>query len=203
MQRIVDMGVVLHLNTKVTDLARTMEDGRFDAVFLAVGAHIAKAGVHPGQDGSRILDAVQVLHSMEGEEQPMLGRRVVVYGGGNTAIDVARTAKRLGATEGGHRLPPHARADAGTHDFEELEEALRGRRDGQVAVDDQGTPATAAHRRKMTLDDKGPAADRRVRDAGSRLTRARARPGRRPVPARRRARTRDRRTAWCRSTRRR
>ena len=53
----------------------------------------------PAKDGSRILDAVQVLHSMEGEEQPMLGRRVVVYGGGNTAIDVARTAKRLGATE--------------------------------------------------------------------------------------------------------
>jgi NADPH-dependent glutamate synthase beta subunit-like oxidoreductase len=36
---------------------------------------------------------------MEGEEAPLLGRRVVVYGGGNTAIDVARTAKRLGATE--------------------------------------------------------------------------------------------------------
>ena len=44
-----------------------------------------------------MLDAVTVLRSMEGEEQPLLGRRVVVYGGGNTAIDVARTAKRLGA----------------------------------------------------------------------------------------------------------
>jgi 2-oxoacid:acceptor oxidoreductase delta subunit (pyruvate/2-ketoisovalerate family) len=36
---------------------------------------------------------------MEGEERPLLGRRVVVYGGGNTAMDAARTAKRLGATE--------------------------------------------------------------------------------------------------------
>ncbi len=46
-----------------------------------------------------ILDAVSVLRGMEGEEKPLLGRRVVVYGGGNTAIDVARTAKRLGASE--------------------------------------------------------------------------------------------------------
>ena len=49
------------------------------------------------------LPLVPVLRSMEGAEgegsQPMLGRRVVVYGGGNTAIDVARTAKRLGATD--------------------------------------------------------------------------------------------------------
>jgi len=46
-----------------------------------------------------VLDAVSLLRSMEGEEPPRLGRRVVVYGGGNTAIDAARTAKRLGAEE--------------------------------------------------------------------------------------------------------
>ena len=99
MQRIVAMGVTVRLNTKVTDLARTMRDGGFDAAFLAVGAHIAKRAYIPAKDSSRILDAVAVLRSMEGAERPMLGRRVVVYGGGNTAIDVARTAKRLGATE--------------------------------------------------------------------------------------------------------
>jgi NADPH-dependent glutamate synthase beta subunit-like oxidoreductase len=42
---------------------------------------------------------VSVLRSMEGEVPPLLGRRVAVYGGGNTAVDVARTARRLGATE--------------------------------------------------------------------------------------------------------
>jgi len=42
---------------------------------------------------------VTLLRSMEGEEPPLLGRRVVIYGGGNTAIDAARTAKRLGAEE--------------------------------------------------------------------------------------------------------
>jgi len=99
MQRIVEMGVTVKLDTKVTDVARTMKEGGYDAAFLAVGAHIAKRAFIPAKDSARILDAVAVLRSMEGEEAPLLGRRVVVYGGGNTAIDVARTAKRLGATE--------------------------------------------------------------------------------------------------------
>lgn len=99
MQRVIDMGVQVQLNTKVADISQTMADGGFDAAFLAVGAHIAKRTFIPAKDSSRILDAVAVLRSMEGEDKPMLGRRVVVYGGGNTAIDVARTAKRLGATE--------------------------------------------------------------------------------------------------------
>ncbi len=99
MQRVIDLGVQVQFNTKVADIAQTMADGGFDAAFLAVGAHIAKRTYIPAKDSSRILDAVAVLRSMEGEEKPLLGRRVVVYGGGNTAIDVARTAKRLGATE--------------------------------------------------------------------------------------------------------
>jgi len=99
MERIVDMGVQVHLGSKVDDIVATMKEGAYDAAFLAVGAHIAKRAYIPAKDSSHILDAVSVLRSMEGKEQPMLGRRVVVYGGGNTAIDMARTAKRLGATE--------------------------------------------------------------------------------------------------------
>src|SRR4029079_17742085 len=122
MQRIVEMGVTVKLGTKVDDLARTMQQGGYDATFLAVGAHIAKRAFIPAKDSSRILDAVAVLRSMEGEAPPMLGRRVVVYGGGNTAIDVARTAKRLGATDAVivYRL---TRERMPAHDFE-VEEAL-------------------------------------------------------------------------------
>ena len=123
MQRIADMGVTVQLNAKVFDIEKTMKDGGFDAAFLAVGAHIAKRAYIPAKDSSRILDAVQVLRSMEGEEQPMLGRRVVVYGGGNTAIDVARTAKRLGATEA-IIVYRRTREKMPAHDFE-VEEALQ------------------------------------------------------------------------------
>ena len=97
--RIVALGVTLELGTKVTDVLAAMHDDGFDAVFLAVGAHIGKRAYVPAGEAARILDAVTVLHSMEGEKKPLLGRRVAVYGGGNTAIDVARTARRLGATE--------------------------------------------------------------------------------------------------------
>lgn len=95
--RILDLGVRLTLNHKVASVEAEMAG--FDAAFLAVGAHIAKRAYVPASESARILDAVAVLAAMEGEEKPMLGRKVVIYGGGNTAMDVARTAKRLGAEE--------------------------------------------------------------------------------------------------------
>jgi NADPH-dependent glutamate synthase beta subunit-like oxidoreductase len=98
-QRILDLGVTLKLDTKVSDLETTMAEQGFDAAFLAVGAHIGRRAYIPAGESAKILDAVSMLRSMEGEEQPLLGRRVVIYGGGNTAMDAARTAKRLGATE--------------------------------------------------------------------------------------------------------
>jgi 2-oxoacid:acceptor oxidoreductase delta subunit (pyruvate/2-ketoisovalerate family) len=98
-QRILDLGVTLELNRKVSNVLDAMQEGRFDAVFLAVGAHLGKRAYIPAGSAAKILDAVSLLRSMEGEERPLLGRRVVVYGGGNTAMDAARTAKRLGAEE--------------------------------------------------------------------------------------------------------
>jgi 2-oxoacid:acceptor oxidoreductase delta subunit (pyruvate/2-ketoisovalerate family) len=122
-QRIVDLGVDIQYNTKVTDVLQVKRDYGFDAVFLAVGAHIAKRAYIPAGDSAHVLDAVSVLRSMEGEEKPLLGRRVVVYGGGNTAIDVARTAKRLGATES-IIVYRRNREKMPAHDFE-VEEALQ------------------------------------------------------------------------------
>jgi 2-oxoacid:acceptor oxidoreductase delta subunit (pyruvate/2-ketoisovalerate family) len=98
-QRILDLGVRLELDRKVTSIQQTMEEGGFDAAFLAVGAHLGKRAYIPAGSAAHVLDAVSLLRGMEGEETPLLGRRVVVYGGGNTAIDAARTAKRLGAEE--------------------------------------------------------------------------------------------------------
>jgi NADPH-dependent glutamate synthase beta subunit-like oxidoreductase len=94
--RIEAMGVMIRLNSRVDDLEATMAEGRFDAAFLAVGAHLARRIEIPGCDAKRVLDAVAFLRSLEGAEPPKLGRRVAVYGGGNTAIDVARSVERLG-----------------------------------------------------------------------------------------------------------
>jgi NADPH-dependent glutamate synthase beta subunit-like oxidoreductase len=97
-QRIVDMGVTLKLNQRVDDIPAAMQQGGFDACFVAIGAHLARKVDIPAADATRILDAVSFLRGMETGEAPLkLGRRVVVYGGGNTAVDVARTVKRLGA----------------------------------------------------------------------------------------------------------
>jgi 2-oxoacid:acceptor oxidoreductase delta subunit (pyruvate/2-ketoisovalerate family) len=121
--RIADLGVRIHLNVKVVNILESMTSHGFDAAFLAVGAHIAKRAYIPAGEAGKILDAVQVLRSMEGEAKPLLGRRVVVYGGGNTALDVARTAKRLGATDA-IIVYRRTRDRMPAHDFE-LEEALQ------------------------------------------------------------------------------
>ena len=80
-------------------LPAAAEADGFDAAFVAVGAHIGRRAYIPAGDSARIMDAVSLLHGMEDGTPPMLGRRVAVYGGGNTAMDAARTARRLGATE--------------------------------------------------------------------------------------------------------
>lgn len=97
--RIEAMGVTIVLNKKVEDLEATIKEERWEAVFLAVGAHLSKRVDIPGRDAGRIVDARSFLSNMEGKTPPKIGRRVAVYGGGNTAIDAARTAKRLGASE--------------------------------------------------------------------------------------------------------
>jgi NADPH-dependent glutamate synthase beta subunit-like oxidoreductase len=152
MQRIVDMGVTVKLNSKVDNILEQMKAGGFDAAFLAVGAHIGKRAMIPSGDAAKIVDAISVLRSMEGEDKPMLGRRVVVYGGGNTAIDVARSVKRMGAEP--IIVYRRTRDKAPAHDFE-IEEALQ---EG-VMVKWLSTIKQAGEKEitieKMALDDKG------------------------------------------------
>ncbi len=98
-RRIEALGVTITSSHKVEDLAAERAEGGFDAVFVAVGAHLSKRVDIPARDAGPILDAVAFLRDVASGEQPVLGRRVAVYGGGNTAMDAARVARRLGADE--------------------------------------------------------------------------------------------------------
>ncbi len=98
-ERIRGLGVRIVTGHHVLDLEAERREGGFDAVFVAVGAHLSKHVDIPARDAGRIVDAIAFLRSVASGERPVIGRRVAVYGGGNTAMDAARTARRLGADE--------------------------------------------------------------------------------------------------------
>lgn len=98
-RRIEKLGVRIVLNHKVEDLLAEKNSGQFDAVFIAIGAHLDRKIDIPARDAGKILDAVSFLRETSSGNPPQLGRKVAIYGAGNTAMDAARTAKRLGAEE--------------------------------------------------------------------------------------------------------
>ena len=115
--RIENMGVRITLDHRVDDVLAEKKEGGFDAVFVAVGAHISKKIDIPNREAGKILDAVSFLSSSNKGERPKLGRRVAIYGGGNTAMDAARTAKRLGVDEA-MIIYRRDRSSMPAHDFE-------------------------------------------------------------------------------------
>ncbi len=152
-KRITDMGVTIRLNRKVDNLADTMAKEKFDAVFLAVGAHVAKRAYIPSGDASRILDALQLLKSTDDSDQPLLGRRVLIYGGGNTAMDAARSAKRMGASEA-IVVYRRTREKMPAHDFEfqeAMEEGITFKWLTTIKAEAAGTFTVE----KMELDNNG------------------------------------------------
>lgn len=120
--RIEKLGIPIRLNHKVDDLLAEKTRGNFDAVFIAIGAHIGKKTDIPARDAGQIFDAVSFIRDVELGQAPKIGRRVAVYGGGNTAMDAARIAKRLGAEEA-LIIYRRDREHMPAHDFE-AEEAL-------------------------------------------------------------------------------
>ncbi len=117
--RIRELGVTFVQNHKVTDLLAEQRAGHFDAVFVAIGAHLSKRVDIPTMDAGRIVDAVSFLRDVASGDRPLIGRRVAVYGAGNTAMDAARTARRLGAEESivvyrrtQEQMPAHAEEHA-------------------------------------------------------------------------------------------
>jgi heterodisulfide reductase subunit A-like polyferredoxin len=94
---ILSLGVELKLNHPVRSIRNLIADG-FSAVFLAIGAHEPQKLRIPGEDiASGVFHGVPFLRAVALGEHAHLGEQVVVVGGGNTAIDTARTALRLGS----------------------------------------------------------------------------------------------------------
>jgi NADPH-dependent glutamate synthase beta subunit-like oxidoreductase len=99
LDRIAALGVRISCGHRVEDLDAERREGGFDAAFVAVGAHLSKRVDIPAKDAGRIVDALSFLRSVASGDRPVIGRRVAVYGGGNTAMDAARVARRLGAND--------------------------------------------------------------------------------------------------------
>ncbi|MGS3142255.1 NAD(P)-binding protein [Aeromonas sanarellii] len=156
--RILAAGVTLTLNHKVEDVLRERDQGGFDAVFMAIGAHLAKRVDIPAREAGKILDAVSFLEQASlAEEQglppPRLGRRVAIYGGGNTAMDAARTARRLGVEEA-MIIYRRDRDHMPAHTFEALEAEEEGIKINWLRTIRQ-LDSTRIEVEVMTLDGQG------------------------------------------------
>ncbi|MBM3165918.1 MAG: FAD-binding protein [Chloroflexi bacterium] len=95
---VLKLGVELKLNTRVNDIGDLFKQG-YQAVFVSCGAHKGdKVGI-PNEDKQGVFDAIDFLKELNLGKKPQIGKKVAVVGGGNSAIDAARSTLRLGAEE--------------------------------------------------------------------------------------------------------
>lgn len=94
-KRITDIGVNIVYNKKVDNLKSSIAG--YDAVYIAAGASVAVKTDIEISESSSIIDAIDLFQKLEDGSELSIGKKVLVYGGGNTAIDAARSALRLGA----------------------------------------------------------------------------------------------------------
>jgi len=97
-QRLIQIGVEIRTNTRVASLDLLFEMG-YKAVFVTVGAHQSLRMGIEGEESSGVVDGATFLREVNLGLRPSVGSRVAVVGGGNVAVDAARTALRLGAKE--------------------------------------------------------------------------------------------------------
>lgn len=96
-ERIIQMGVKIRLNYKVTDLQAEKEVGKFDAVFLSVGAQLIHEEKFPQDNSVQIQDAFTFFGEAKQNPAPYKQKKVVIYGGGKLAMYISRMIKRFGS----------------------------------------------------------------------------------------------------------
>lgn len=121
-QRILDLGVKTHMNCRIgTDISMAQIRAEFDAVFLGLGAQAGRALPVDGADAPNCVTATSFLKAFNDGRLRHVGKRVVVVGGGDTSIDVATVARRLGHIDKINESdrPEHAIAGHVAHDVAE------------------------------------------------------------------------------------
>ncbi len=94
--RILALGIKLHVNYKVENLLEEKESRGFDAIYLSTGAHGGRVVPFEGKPTIPHMDALEFLRYFKHNTLPLMGQSVVVYGGGKLAMYIARVLKRLG-----------------------------------------------------------------------------------------------------------
>jgi hypothetical protein len=154
-QRILDLGVELTLDCKVTNVLDTMKAAGFDAAFLAVGAHIAKRRLHTRPVKPRTCSTrYRCCAAWKARTSRCSAAGSWCTAAATPALDVRAHGQAAGRHRIDHRLPPHPRKMP-AHDFE-VEEGLAGRRPDQwlSTIKNMGDEGTLTVE-KMALDEKG------------------------------------------------
>jgi len=152
-KRILDMGIKIEFNHCVDDVLAEKEKGKFDAVFLAVGAHKGKTVEVAVNDPCPIWDAIKFLKAVKANNVPQIGDHLVVFGGSNTAMDVARSAIRLGI-KNVHIVYHRSRQRMAAFDFE-IDETLDEGANLKVLRSLNKVDGNKIILNVVTLDDKG------------------------------------------------
>ena len=122
-QRILDLGVATHMRCRIgTDVTLDVLRKEYDAVFLGMGAQSGRPLPAPGGDAPNVVTAMAFLKAFNDGRLRHVGKQVVVIGGGDTSIDVATVARRLGhiGQPKPTDFPEHAIAGHMAHDVAEV-----------------------------------------------------------------------------------